>query len=67
MIKLFENGILTVTREDGAVLIQDLHPERYNAWRSEEEALAFTFNDRYPFLMPEVVVDPTAPISEVSV
>jgi len=59
MIKLFEDGILTVTREDGAVLTQGLHPERYNQWNSEEEAMAFQFNDRYPFIMP-VEEEPTA-------
>lgn len=57
MIKSFEEGVLTVTREDGAVLTQPLHPERYEAWQSEEEAMAFTFNNRYPFIMPELQRD----------
>lgn len=57
MIKTFKDGVLTVTREDGAVLTQALHPERYEAWYSEKEAMAFQLNDRYRFIMPELQQD----------
>lgn len=57
MIKTFEDGVLTVTREDGAILTQALHPERYEAWESEQEAMAFKFNNHYPFIMPELKQD----------
>jgi|TARA_R110000822_G_scaffold228641_1_gene361032 hypothetical protein len=62
MTKTFENGVLTVTRKDGAVLTQALHPERYEEWTSEAEAMAFKFDNRYHFIMPEPNVEtPTQP------
>ena len=49
MLKTFENGVLTVTRDDGAVLTLSKHPSRYNEWRSEREALDFSITSNYGF------------------
>jgi hypothetical protein len=46
----FNNGVLTVTREDGAVLELPVHPSRQSPWESEEEALNFPITDKYPFI-----------------
>lgn len=50
MTKTYENGLLTIVRDDGKILKQERNPATGKPWASEAEAFAFTFDGRYPWL-----------------
>lgn len=50
----FENGILTLTREDGSFVKFAYNPETQTPFASEEEALAYANSATLYFSMPEV-------------
>jgi hypothetical protein len=56
------NGTLTITREDGYIVIFQYNPETLKPFNSEEQAIAYSQSTKLYFINPnpEIIVNPTA-------
>lgn len=57
MNKVFENGVLTCTKNDGSYVKLDVHPSTREPWKNEAEALSYTIPSTMPFM--DVITEPT--------
>lgn len=65
MNRVFENGVLILTRDDGHYLKMAVHPETRLPWESEAQAFAYEISDKFGFIDPSAVVETTALITQL--
>jgi hypothetical protein len=53
MNKVFENGVLTCTKDDGSFVVLSVHPSTREPWGTEAEAMAYQIPANMPFISPE--------------